>query len=339
MNYFFIHKDGGKEELSKILSLKVKEQTLLELLECNRYYHSYTYHIEPMLKEISLSNYNEYDKTSLYFFALFHDIIIEKNSSENEEKSAEVFLSLCSHFLLDSVIRKTYEMILATKTHLISKDELVNFALKLDLSSFKKPLIEILEGEKLIRKEYSYVDWDLYKNERIKILEKFKENEIIKLFGEETIYKIYLQIEYLKTLVPNIAVYPGAFNPFHKGHENILKKAEKIFDKVIIARGINTDKSESSYSLSELEKRNYQIDTYTGLLTDYLNSKNYPLTVIRGLRNGTDLQYELNQYRWLQELDSEVKVISIFCDKEYEHVSSSAIRTLSKFNKKTSYEI
>ena len=61
------------------------------------------------------------------------------------------------------------------------------------------------------------------------------------------------------------------------------------------------------------------------------------VTLIRGLRNSTDLQYELTQYRFLQELKPDIKVVSIFCDKEYEHISSSAIRNLSKYGKGDEY--
>lgn len=130
-----------------------------------------------------------------------------------------------------------------------------------------------------------------------------------------------------------VAVYPGSFNPFHKGHYNILLKAEKIFDKVIIARGINPDKGAQSYHLPKvLDDR--IIQDYPMLLTDFVKAtkeKYDNVTVIRGLRNSTDLQYEMTQYRFLQDLMPEIQVVSIFCDKEYEHISSSAIRMLSKY--------
>jgi pantetheine-phosphate adenylyltransferase len=131
-----------------------------------------------------------------------------------------------------------------------------------------------------------------------------------------------------------IAIYPGSFNPFHKGHLNILLKAESIFDKVIIARGVNPEKAESTFELPKtLHDRT--IVKYNGLLTDCIEAiaKEYGSnpTVIRGLRNSVDLQYEMNQYRYLQDLMPEIKMVSIFCDKEFEHISSSGIRLLSKY--------
>ncbi|MEI8137906.1 MAG: hypothetical protein WCH21_11325, partial [Bacteroidota bacterium] len=66
-------------------------------------------------------------------------------------------------------------------------------------------------------------------------------------------------------------------------------------------------------------------------------SLGYDVVVIKGLRNSTDFQYEQNQYRYIQELMPKIKIINIFCDKEFEHISSSGIRTLEKYNKHQSY--
>jgi pantetheine-phosphate adenylyltransferase len=132
-------------------------------------------------------------------------------------------------------------------------------------------------------------------------------------------------------------VYPGSFNPFHKGHYNILQKAERIFDKVIIARGVNPGKDKTTYELPEV-LRYRQIETYEGLLTEFINDLGYDVTTIRGLRNGSDLQYELNQYRYLQELGGKnISVTAIFCDMEFEHISSTGIRQLEKYGKAGEY--
>ena len=87
-----------------------------------------------------------------------------------------------------------------------------------------------------------------------------------------------------------IGVYAGSFNPFHKGHYNILCKAEKIFDKVIIARGINPEKNNVLVPLPKiLDDR--PVLSYNGLLTDFMTSlEEENVTLIRGLRNSVDLQ-------------------------------------------------
>ena len=141
----------------------------------------------------------------------------------------------------------------------------------------------------------------------------------------------------------NIAVYPGSFDPFHKGHYDVLMKAKEIFEQVIIAVGVNPHKDVRSFDfpIKEIENLGFIVDPYEGLLTDYIKSdlfsKNEP-TIIRGLRNSTDLQFEMTQYRFMQDQYPEVKVVSIFCDKEYEHISSSAIKALYLMDKKEEAE-
>jgi len=144
-----------------------------------------------------------------------------------------------------------------------------------------------------------------------------------------------LSTEFILQFIPKIAVFPGSFNPFHKGHYNVLQKAEKIFDKVIIAFGNNPEKDgKRGYKVPE-SVRNRQIEDYNGLLTDFVERiGGEDIVVIRGLRNSTDFQYEQNQYRYIQELMPHIKIVNIFCDKEFEHISSSGIRTLEKYNKK-----
>lgn len=145
-----------------------------------------------------------------------------------------------------------------------------------------------------------------------------------------------LNSQFLKGFHPSIAVFAGSFNPFHKGHYNVLQKAERIFDKVIVAFGQNPEKGSRGYKIPESLK-NRQIETYDGLLTDFIASLEHDVVVIRGLRNSTDFNYEQNQYRYIQELMPEIKIVSIFCDKEFEHISSSGIRTLEKYNKHRNY--
>lgn len=133
-----------------------------------------------------------------------------------------------------------------------------------------------------------------------------------------------------------LAIYPGSFNPFHRGHYNILVKAATIFDRVIIAKGVNPEKESNKTEIPLIISNNFSVIQYDGLLTNCIEKVKYDLnetniTVIRGLRNSVDLQHEMNQYRFLQDLMPDIQLISIFCDKEYEHISSSAIRMLQKY--------
>jgi pantetheine-phosphate adenylyltransferase len=182
-----------------------------------------------------------------------------------------------------------------------------------------------MQHEKELFHQYQKTDYPSYLKQRLDALEKHPLSA-----GLNAI------IDFLKNRKPNIAVFAGSFNPFHKGHFNVLTKAERIFDKVIIAFGSNPSKTDKKWPVPQ-QIQNRQCANYEGLLTDFIDSLGYEVTVIRGLRNSTDFQYEQNQYRYIQELKPDIKIINIFCDKEFEHISSSGIRTLEKFNRHHQY--
>jgi len=182
-----------------------------------------------------------------------------------------------------------------------------------------------MDYERKIFKEYQFVDYKIYKAKRIEVLQHYNQ------FG-----RLNSLIDYIRGTMPRIAVFAGSFNPFHKGHYNVLQKAERIFDKVIIAFGKNPDKNARSWALPKTIGFR-QREEYEGLLTDFVDSLGYEVTVVRGLRNSTDFQYEQNQYRYIQELKPDINIVNIFCDKEFEHISSSGIRTLEKFGRHRQY--
>src|SRR5438105_3900949 len=102
----------------------------------------------------------------------------------------------------------------------------------------------------------------------------------------------------------NIAIYPGSFNPWHQGHEDILNKALKIFDKIIVLQGHNPAKLEVKNKdfLLEIEKYKDRVEGgfFKGLLVDAIKDFNFN-AIIRGLRNGHDLQYEMNNQYWNED--------------------------------------
>jgi len=132
------------------------------------------------------------------------------------------------------------------------------------------------------------------------------------------------------------AVYPGSFNPWHKGHEDILRKSLRVFDEVIIAVGINPDKINILPSVTHIVDKDIQTKVqilyFEGLLVDFATEKKVD-AVIRGLRNGHDLQYEMNQQYWNEDLGLEMPIVYFICDRTLSHISSSAIRALKKVKK------
>lgn len=137
------------------------------------------------------------------------------------------------------------------------------------------------------------------------------------------------------------AIYPGSFFPWHEGHTDILDKALDTFDKVIIAVGQNPDKLISWTELSERIpddvvniRRNVVVTGYQGLLVDFLYDLADPTlcAVVRGLRNGQDLEYERTQQYWNEDLSIKVPTVYFICRRDLVHISSSAIRAVEKFN-------
>ncbi len=183
-------------------------------------------------------------------------------------------------------------------------------------------LSEVIGHERELFSKNQAVKFSQYVKERLAFLKK-QENA-------------QLNLEYISSFQPKIAVFAGSFNPFHKGHFNVLQKAERIFDKVIIAFGTNPEKN-APQSVVPNTIKNRQIEKYDSLLTDFIASLGHDVVVIRGLRNSTDFQYEQNQYRYIQELMPDIKIVNIFCDKEFEHISSSGIRTLERYNRHKNY--
>ncbi len=186
----------------------------------------------------------------------------------------------------------------------------------------KNSLVDIIQQEKSQFNLFQYLNYKEYKQNRLTFLDKQLNSDLNKAF--------------LNQFSPKIGLFPGSFNPFHKGHYNVLQKAEQMFDKVIIAFGKNPDKKNKNFNVPSTIK-NRQVEYFDELLTDLIKSLNQDLVIIRGLRNTKDFLYEQKQYRYNQDLMPNIKVINVFCDKEFEHISSSGIRTLEKYNKHQNY--
>lgn len=278
--------------------------------EEHRFYHNWN-HIDYM---INLAQDLNILTDKLFLAIIFHDIIYDPKANDNEEKSAELFYSLMQDFEIKQAI-------LDTKHHKPS-NELSKQLCHLDLHNLYNDFDTFYDNSYNIFKEYQFVDFKIYKEKRKNFLEMYNVSPMF--------------IKAVNKFKPNIGVYAGSFNKFHKGHYNILTKAEQIFDKVIIARGINPEKTNEFSELPEILKY-HQIEYYNGLLTDFIDSLGYEVTLIRGLRNATDLQFELTQFQYMQEFKPDIKIVSIFCDKEFEHISSSSLRSLEKYGKGNNY--
>ncbi len=306
----------------RLNELHISSAVLERYEEPHRFYHTLQ-HIDFLLKELKQKNYLE-DKV-LFLSALFHDAVYNPKSAGNEEDSATYFLKESAGSLLSEEEKmEVCNIIRDTRNHQPSSEKSAVFQ-QSDLAIFDQSFPVLLEYEHQVFKEYQFVDYSVYKQKRIEVLNGFNHKG-----------KLDRLIEYVHFRKPLIGVFAGSFNPFHRGHYNVLQKAERSFDKVIIAFGKNPEKNQRTWVTPQTIQFR-QIEEYEGLLTDFIDSLSYEVTVIRGLRNSTDFQYEQNQYRYIQELKPDINIVNIFCDKEFEHISSSGIRTLEKYNKHLSY--
>lgn len=134
-----------------------------------------------------------------------------------------------------------------------------------------------------------------------------------------------------------IGIYPGSFNPFHIGHYDIALKAERVFDKIIVAQGINPAKSEEKAPDLNLPFRVMRYScSLAQLYTNFvLWEPKDTYFIVRGLRNGYDLGYEEVLRKTVEDMVSpevspKIQFAYFFCNRAFEHISSSTIRQLMK---------
>ncbi|MCH8003714.1 MAG: pantetheine-phosphate adenylyltransferase [Nanoarchaeota archaeon] len=135
------------------------------------------------------------------------------------------------------------------------------------------------------------------------------------------------------------AVYPGSFDPVTNGHIDIIKRALKIFDKIIIAVGDNPGKK-STFTIEERmdmlkecvkNLKNVEVDSFTGLLLNYVKSKNSKI-IIRGLRAVSDFEFEFQRALMNRVVDNEIETIFIMTKEDYVYLNSSIVKEMAMFN-------
>jgi pantetheine-phosphate adenylyltransferase len=134
------------------------------------------------------------------------------------------------------------------------------------------------------------------------------------------------------------ALFPGSFNPFTKGHADIVSRALNMFDSVIIGIGINSEKPQDSTAknLKEIEEiyanePRVKVITYTTLTADVVKKEN-ATCIIRGIRNDVDLKYE-SEIAQVNYTLFKVETVFLLASPELKEISSSIVRELQKFGK------
>ena len=133
------------------------------------------------------------------------------------------------------------------------------------------------------------------------------------------------------------AIFPGSFAPFSVGHQSIVERALPLFDKIVIAIGINSEKNQY-FSVEEriqwiisvfAKNPKIEVKRYVGLTVDFCKKEkaNY---IIRGLRDSHDFKFEKNIAQMNKELNTNIETIFIITPPELSHISSSLIRDIIK---------
>ena len=135
----------------------------------------------------------------------------------------------------------------------------------------------------------------------------------------------------------NVAVFPGSFDPITIGHEQLVKRALPLFDKIVVAIGINSQKK----YLFTLEQRmqwltdvfadepKVEIANYTGLTAHFCNSISAGY-LIRGLRNSSDFDYEKTISQMNNIVGEKLETVFLISEPAYSHISSTIVREVIK---------
>ena len=134
------------------------------------------------------------------------------------------------------------------------------------------------------------------------------------------------------------AIYPGSFDPITKGHLDVLERASKMFDRVIIAVLKNSSKK-SFLPVSDRVKLiqesiegldNVEVDSFEGLTIVYAQSKGAHF-LIRGLRAVSDFEYELQLCQTNSAIAPDIDTVFLTTKPKYNFISSSIVKELSDF--------
>jgi pantetheine-phosphate adenylyltransferase len=133
-----------------------------------------------------------------------------------------------------------------------------------------------------------------------------------------------------------IAIYPGTFDPITNGHINIIERAAKIFDQLVIGVAADTVKK-TLFSFNEREQlvkqalqhiSNVKVCAFQGLLIEFVKQQ-HAKVIVRGIRAIADFEYERQMASMNQALMPEIETVFLTPAEKYTHISSSFVREIA----------
>lgn len=137
-----------------------------------------------------------------------------------------------------------------------------------------------------------------------------------------------------------VAIYPGSFDPPTCGHCDIIKRASKVFDKLVVAILNNPRKNDPMFTFRDREKmlklvtkdlENVEIDYFEGLLVDYAEKKGANI-IIKGLRAISDFENEFQMALTNRKLAPEIETVFMMTSDKYSFLSSSVVKEILEFD-------
>jgi pantetheine-phosphate adenylyltransferase len=133
----------------------------------------------------------------------------------------------------------------------------------------------------------------------------------------------------------HIAVFPGSFDPFTRGHESIVRRVLPLFDQVIVAIGINShknyyfplEKRKSWIADVFADEKKVSVESFSGLTIDYCRKVNAKF-IVRGLRTTTDLEFEKAIAQMNKTMANEIETLFILPTPELSAINSTIIRDI-----------
>lgn len=136
-----------------------------------------------------------------------------------------------------------------------------------------------------------------------------------------------------------IAIFPGSFDPYTKGHEDIVLRGLQIFDRIVIAIGYNSTKHNRYFDIELMVKKidelhsdndRITVETYNELTAIFAKRHNADY-LLRGLRNTTDFEYENSIAQVNMHLVEDLETVFLITSPKYAHISSTIIREVHQY--------